>query len=175
MVAALVLCACKGGSKNQDARAKWMGAKLVPADREFKGVKLHVELPEGLPENKESLVGPDWRVADFAAAGPRISLGVYNRDFKTPEDLAREVEPDPKRLDLIEVAKTTIPPSTLQYVSATNGARHLDVTEWIPLDNGRGVQATCHWYAGSGANDSKTPDAELIAWLTKICATVRAL
>ena len=172
MVAALVMCACKGEAK-QDLSAKWLGAKLVPTDRDFKGVKLHVEVPEGLPENKESLVGPDWRVPDLGA-GPRISLSVKERAFNHPDELAREVEPDPARIDLIEVSKGPRDGGGLQYVSSTNGTRHIDVTEWIPLADGRGVLASCHWYAGSDAKDSKTPDAKIVAWLTKVCATVRA-
>jgi hypothetical protein len=172
LCAASLGCGKSTSSGASDTRAKWLAAKLVPTEREHKGVKIRLDVPEGLPENKESMVGPDWREPGLAA-GPRISVGVRQHEYKTPEDLARDVEPDPKRLDLQEVGATALPGGKLQYVSATNGARHLDVSVWIPIDETRGVQASCHWYAGSGAADSKTPDAELVAWLTKICDTVR--
>jgi len=83
------------GKSGGDIRSKWLKAKLVPTTAEVKGVKFHVDLPEGLPENKESLVGPDWTVP-FGEAGPSVHVSLRDKAFKTPEELARDVEPDAK-------------------------------------------------------------------------------
>ncbi|HEX5061019.1 MAG TPA: hypothetical protein VFV99_16745 [Kofleriaceae bacterium] len=163
-----------GKSGAGDVRSKWLAAKLVPTAAETKGVKLHVDIPEGLPENKESIVGPDWMVKPVGEAGPRIGISLREKTFKTPEDLAREVEPDAKRADLVEVSKLDQGGGRLQYVSAVKNNRHLDVTVWIPTDETHGLEASCHWY--SGPDDKKStdkPDAELIAWLTKICDSIK--
>jgi len=160
------------GKSAGDSRSKWLAAKLVPTTVEAKGVKLHVDIPQGMPENKESIVGPDWRVA-FGDAGPRVSIRLLERAFKTPDDLARDVEPDAKRPDLVEVSKQTLAGGRFQYVSAVKDNRHLDVAVWIPIDDAHGLQASCHWYAGSESKRAASPDADLIAWLTKICDSIR--
>ena len=162
-----------GKSGGGDTKSKWLKAKLVPTAAEHKGVKLHIDIPDGLPVNKESLVGPDWMVP-FGEAGPRIHVSLREKTFKTPEELAREVEPDAKRSDLVEISKTDQGNGRLQYVSAVKSNRHLDVSVWIPTDDTHGLEASCHWY--EGPDDSKRtdkPDAELIAWLTKICDSIK--
>lgn len=176
MWALMAICiagtAC-GKSGGGDTKSKWLKAKLVPTAAEHKGVKLHIDLPEGIPENKESLVGPDWMVP-FGEAGPQIHVRVTDKAFKTPDDLARDVEPDAKRGDLVEVSKQAQGGGRLQYVSGTKGNRHLNVEVYVPIDDTHALQASCHWY--SGPDDKKstaTPDAELIAWLTKICDSVK--
>lgn len=160
------------GKSSTDSRTQWLGAKLVPSVVEAKGVKIHVDVPEGLPENKESLVGPDWH-GEVRDPGPRLTIRLRAAAYKHPEELARDVEPDPKRLDLVELGKQALDGGRLRYVSSTNGNRHLDVAIWIPIDDGRGLQGSCHWYAGSGSKQAAQPDAELVAWLTKICDSIR--
>lgn len=167
----LVLAAACGKSGGGDGPNKWLDAKLVPTTVEHKGVKINVDIPEGLPENKESLVGPSWMKT--MSAGPRINIGVTDKRFKTVDELARDVEPDEKRADLVEVKKEALPDGRLQYISAVKGGRHIDVALWIPIDDTRALDASCHWYAGPDAKDSATPDANMIAWLTKICDSVR--
>jgi hypothetical protein len=173
-IASVVLCVAVAGCGKSagDSRSKWLEAKLVPTAVEAKGVKVHVDIPQGLPENKESLVGPDWHV-ELGEAGPRVTIQLRERAFKTPEELARDVEPDAKRADLVEVSKQALAGGRLQYVSAVKGNRHLDVAVWIPVDETHGLQASCHWYAGSSSKDMSSPDAQLIGWLTKICDSVQ--
>lgn len=145
----------------------------MPTVVDANGQKVSVDIPQGLPDNKESMVGPDWHVEPIGDPGPRITIQFRERAFKTPDELARDVEPDAKRSDLVEVSKQALDGGRLQYVSTVKGNRHLDASFWIPVDETHGIQATCHWYAGPHSKDSAKPDAELVAWLTKLCDSVR--
>lgn len=170
-VMAMVVCAC--GKTDGGGKQTWLDAKLVATTVDATGVKVHVDIPQGLPENKESIVGPDWMVKPVGSPGPRITIRQRNKTFNTADELARDVEPDATRSDLVEVTKQALADGRLLYVSTVKGNRHLDATVWIPLDETRGVEGTCHWYAGSDAKDSKTPDKPLLDWLTKICDSIK--
>ncbi len=165
-----LIAACGSGG---DGNAKWIDAKLVSTTVDAKGVKVRVDIPQGLPENKESMVGPDWHVQPIGAAGPRITIRVRDKTFKSVEELARDVEPDAQRFDLVEITKQAQPDGKLTYVSSVKGNRHLDVTVWLPLDETRGIEGTCHWYAGPDSKETKTPDKPLLDWLAKVCDSIK--
>lgn len=168
-----LLSGCGGKSKG-GGRQSWMGKKWVAASGQLRDVGFSAEVPEGLPENKEAIGSQDW-LGEIGKAGPRMTLGYPSmRTFADAEAFARSLEPDPKRLDLVEVSKDKLADGRLRVVSATNGGAHQNVSVWIPLPDGRGVECTAHWYGGSGSGEGATkPDTELLGWLGRFCDSVK--
>jgi len=159
----------------------WLKAAWKPTEVEVGDVKVKVDVPEGLPANDEYMLGKDWWVGAAADAklsfpsGPRLTLDKPKTATFDAETLARYVEPDAKRSDLIEIAKEALPDGRVRYVSATSSASHIDVTVWIPLaDPARGIKCNAHWWMGSGdpLPDAK-PDPAIVEWLGKFCASVQ--
>ncbi|HUQ04022.1 MAG TPA: hypothetical protein VM261_16100 [Kofleriaceae bacterium] len=169
-----------GTTAGGGAKGKWLAAAWKPTAVEVGDVKVKVDVPDGLPANDEYMLGKDWWVGvgvDITKGGfpggPRLTLDRPRTEtYADAEALARDVEPDAKRLDLIEIAKESLPGGRMRFVSATNGNRHLDVTVWIPLaDPTKGVRCNAHWYAGSGETPANPPppDTAIIDWLKKFC------
>ena len=180
VVVALCLVAC-GKSNNSGSSAssgtsggdhpKWLTAKLVPTTVDAgHGTNVHIDVPEGLPQNTQSVEGPDWKTANDE--GPRIHLWRRTKTFKTADEFAADVGAVSKGPTLVEIAKTALPDGRLEYVTALNSNQHLDVTMWIPTDADHGVQASCHWF--SSDPNAGTPDPDTIAWLKKVCESVHA-
>ncbi|KAB2895974.1 MAG: hypothetical protein F9K40_15380 [Kofleriaceae bacterium] len=142
---------------------------------------MKVDVPDGLPANPEYMLGKDWWIGATAEppsfpAGPRLTLDRPKEKTFDADALARDVEPDADRADLVEIARETLTDGRVRYVSATNGSRHLDVTVWIPLPDGsRGIRCNAHWWAGSATKEPKVappPDAAILDWLKKFCDSV---
>ncbi len=173
--------AISGGSK-LGGPSTWLKAGWKPVEVELKNVTLSVEVPDGLPVNADYMLGKDWWAGaggDVTSAvsmsGPRLTLdNPRMKAYADAEALARDVEPDAARADLIEITKEWLPDGRLRYVSAVKGNSHLDVTEWIPVDGERGIKCVAHWWAGPGDHDSNhPPDPAILAWLARFCASVK--
>lgn len=197
-VLALVAAACgkEGASKNEGGggsatndrsspKDKWLKATWKKTDVDLEGVKLTVDLPDGLPPNNEFMLGKDWWVGanqgdkdlDFSKmAGPRLTLNKSREQtFADAEALARDVEPDAARADLVEIAKEKLPDGRLRYASAVKGGSHLDVTMWIPVDATHGIKCNAHWWTGPGEHADAAPDPAIMEWLGRFCASVSLL
>jgi hypothetical protein len=176
-----------GGATNESSspKEKWLKAAWKKTDVELEGVKLTVDLPEGLPANAEYMLGKDWWVGakqgdkdlDFSKmAGPRLTLdNPREKAFADAEALARDVEPDAARADLVEIAKEKLPDGRLRYASAVKGGSHLDVTMWIPVDATRGIKCNAHWWTGPGDHADVAPDPAIMEWLGRFCGSVSLL
>jgi hypothetical protein len=177
-----------GGAASEGASPKdtWLKATWKKTDVDLDGVKLTVEVPDGLPANADYMLGKDWWVGanasdedklDFSKmAGPRLTLDkARDKTFADAEALARDVEPDAARADLVEIAKEQLPDGRLRYVSAVKGGSHLDVTYWIPLDATRGIRCNAHWWTGPGEHANAAPDPAITEWLGRFCASVTLL
>ena len=177
-----------GGSAKNDSSSpkdKWLKAQWKKTDVDLDGVKLTVELPEGLPVNNEYMLGKDWWVGatqgekdlDFSKmVGPRLTLdNSKEQTFADADALARYVEPDAARSDFVEIAKEKLPDGRLRYASATKAGSHLDVTMWIPVDATHGIKCNAHWWKGPADDAHGAPDPAIMEWLGRFCASVSLL
>lgn len=160
------------------SKAAWKSTEVELED----GVKLTVDIPEGIPVNADYMLGKDrWVGAnsdDFKhAAGPRLTLDNPRERTFDAETLARYVEPDATRADLVEIAKEKTADGRVRYASAVKGNSHIDVTVWLPLaDPTKGIKCTAHWWKGLRANEPENPpppDPAIVAFLEKFCASVK--
>jgi hypothetical protein len=176
-----------GSAKNENSSPKdrWLKAAWKKTDVDLEGVKLTVDVPDGLPPNTDYMLGKDWWVGanqgdkdlDFSKmAGPRLTLdNSREKTFADADALARDVEPDATRSDLVEIAKEKLPDGRLRYVSAVKGGSHLDVTMWIPVDATHGIRCNAHWWMGPGDHPATAPDPAITEWLGRFCNSVSLL
>ena len=167
-----LLPGCGGKGKGGGSSKSWMSKKWVPVSGQLEGMAFSAEIPEGLPQNKEAIGSQDW-MGEIGKAGPRMTLSYpRTREFADAEAFARHLQPLGPAL--IEVSKDKTADGRLRVVSALNGGSHQDVSVWIPLPEGRGVECTAHWYRGAGSGDGENkPDTELLAWLGRFCDSVK--
>lgn len=168
------LVACGSGTSAPPGMAGWREAAWATTEVELDELHVRVDVPAALPRNLDYQLGADWwvnagRDLTDLAAGPRLTLDHPRGD--APADLdawARRIDLGASDRTVLVSERTA--DGRLRYAQAWNGNRHLELGEWIPLPDGRGLTCRAAWYTPS---ERDLPlDRSLVDWLARFCASV---